>query len=156
MENKNTDLILNHDNTATWTFKEEGEILGTYAGTFVFKCFLNPLEILSAGRLQRELLGDAPQPRDDEPQQLKTERFLAFTLAQLQKRIVKAPPFWGSALEMAGNLPDIDFLSMVLVKALDAETLYKAKLAEKRSQAQEAAKNSVAAHQERLNIDSKP
>lgn len=135
METKATDIILNSDNTSTWTFKEEGDISGTFSGTFIFKCFLNPLEQLSAGKLYRELLGSNLEFATD------NDKFLAFTMSQLQKRIVKAPPFWSSAPDMLGNIPDSNILSLVLEKAIESESLYKARLAKKRADALEASKN---------------
>jgi hypothetical protein len=147
---QNTDIILNGDNTSSWTFREEGELLGTYSGQFIFKCFLTPTEVLSAGRLYRELLGSDSGSATD------TEKFLSFALSQLQKRIVKAPPFWTSALDLAGNIPDMDVLSLILDKAISSETLYRAFLKKRRDEALSQSKIATTGLQKRLNANPKP
>jgi len=125
------DLILNPDGTAVFTLQDEGEVLGTYKGTFTFRCFLDPLATLSAGRVYRDLLGPNPQDASE------TERFLAFSLSQLQKRIIKAPPFWNTDSMLAGNIPDVNIISTVLARAIDAEVAYKERLKDKKKEALE-------------------
>jgi hypothetical protein len=144
-----TDIILNHDNTAAWEVKFDSEILGSIRGQFIFKTFLNPIEILSAGKLYRDLLG--PNSHEASEQ----ERFLAFSLSQLKYRIVKAPPFWQTDSIVSGNIPDLNLVSLILEKAISAESLYKDKLKEKRTKALETSKNSIAAIQEALNVTEK-
>ena len=102
-----TDIHLKPDGTAIWTLREEGEISGTYSGAFTFKCYLDPLATLAAGRLYRELLGSYGDSASE------TERFIAFALSQLQKRVIKGPPFWATASEsgFVGNIPDLNILS---------------------------------------------
>lgn len=145
-KNQPTDLILNSlDNTASWTMREEGDTLGaTYAGTFVFKCFLSPLDTLASGRLYRELLG--PNPNDA----TETERFIAFILSQLSKRIVKAPPFWNTDSMIQGNIPDVNILTLVLDRAMSAEMIYKEGLNQRRAEALKKAQNAATAIQESL------
>jgi hypothetical protein len=136
------DLLINPDGTATFTLNEEGDVLGTYKGTFVFKCFLNPLEVLAAGKVYRELIGSNPQDATD------TERFMAFALSQLSKRIIKSPPFWNTGEAMTGNIPDVNVLSLILDRAVTAELAYKERLKIKREEALETAKIAATAIQE--------
>jgi len=138
-----SDLVLNSDGTAIFTLNEEGDVLGTYKGVFVFKCYLNPLEVLSAGKLYRELIGSSPQDATD------TERFVAFCLSQLSKRIVKSPPFWNTGDMINGNIPDMNIISMVLDRSIQSELAYKEHLKEKRTEALETAKVAAATLQER-------
>lgn len=142
---KSLDLVINPDGTAIYTLNEEGDISGSYRGTFVFKCYLSPLDTLAAGKLYRELLGSNAQEASD------TERFIAFCLSQLSKRIIKSPPFWNTGDMLAGNIPDMNVLSLILSKAVESEEAYKTQLKEKRTQALETAKNAATALQERLN-----
>lgn len=115
---------------ATWTMPQtDGELGGTYKGTFEFRTFLDPLRQLQAGREYRELLGNlAPQASDSEGN-------LAFALVQLKHRILRAPPFWSSTLQdsgMAGNIGDLNVIALVLDSAIRAETIYKEKIAKER------------------------
>jgi hypothetical protein len=139
-KNKNlpSDLVLNSDGTATFTLREDGDISGTYAGTFVFKCYLTPLDTLSAGKLYRDLLGPHFSAISD------TEHFIATALSQLAKRIVKSPPFWNTDSMIAGNIPDLNILTLVLDRSLAAELAYKELLKEKRDQALERSKKPMA------------
>lgn len=137
---KSTDLILNTDNTASWTLNREGDtVYQTYIGTFTFKCFLNPVEVLAAGRLFRELLGNTPATASPH------EQFLSYALSQLKYRIIKAPPFWKTDALLDGNIPDVNILTLVLNAAADAEIVYREQLKSKRdealSRANEATKN---------------
>jgi hypothetical protein len=140
-------LILNNDGTASWTFREEGDTLqATYAGTFVFKCYLSPLETLASGRLFRELIGQNSNEASDQ------ERFLAFSLSQLKSRIVKAPPFWktDSNSIVDGNIPDLNLISLTLDKAINAELLYKEELKKKKAEAVATVQAAATALQESL------
>ena len=131
------DLTLNPDGTATFVLNEEGEVSGTYKGVFTFRCFLNPLDTLAAGRQYRDLLGQFGAEAS------QTEKFTAFALSQLSKRIIKAPPFWNADASMAGNIPDANILSLALDRAITAEVAYKAKLAEKKSEALKTAESAL-------------
>lgn len=116
------DLVIEHS-TATWSMPMmDGELGGTYRGTFKFKCFLTPIEQLQVGRKYRALLGDLGS------QASQTEGSLAFALTQLEVRVISAPPFWGSTSQesgISGNLGDINVIMAVLNAAISAEELYK-------------------------------
>lgn len=125
----NNDIVL-EGNTATWQMPlTEGEIHGTYSGTFQFRCFLDPIRQLQAGREYRDLLGPNAMMATD------NEGNLAFALVQLKHRITKAPPFWTSTLQesnMAGNIGDLNVITLVLDASIRAETLYKEKVQKER------------------------
>jgi hypothetical protein len=109
-------------NIATWEMRAEGNISGTYAGTFRFRCFLTPTQQLAAGREYRDLLGQnlalaAPH-----------ESMLAWALSQLKQRVITSPPFWTSQGEgnIAGDIPDEEVITIILDAAIAAEEKYKA------------------------------
>lgn len=112
-----SDIILD-GSTATWEIQVDGEIQGTYMGTFKFKCVLTPLQKIAANREYRELLGPhmtmAPEHESN----------LAFALTQLKHRIVSAPPFWGTGGSLSGDLPDTNVIMAVLDAAVAAELKY--------------------------------
>ena len=112
-----TDITLNGI-VATYSLKHEGLIQGTYTGQFVFKCFLLPLERLSAAKEKRELLGE------HENFATVDEKWLAWALTELKYRILSAPPFWAQDHRVSGNIPDEDLISKVINAAMDAETMY--------------------------------
>ena len=124
-----TDILI-ENSLATWTMPlTQGEVLGTYSGTFQFKTYLTPLQQLSAGREYRELLGSLSIQATD------TEGQLAFALVQLKHRVIKAPPFWTSTLQdsgMAGNLADLNVIALVLDAAIRSENLFKEKIQKER------------------------
>jgi len=161
---KPEDLILNPiDGTAVWTLREEGDTLGqTYSGKFIFKCYLTPTDILSIGRLYRDLIGhdyghlnikdgELIVERDSSDQ----ERYLAFAISQLSKRIVKAPPFWSTQSLVNGDIPDINILLMALDRAITSEQLYKEDLAKKKEEALARAETATKAMQDRLKAKDK-
>lgn len=139
------DLIINQDGTATYTIAEEGDVLGSYKGVFVFKCYLSPLDSLSANRAFRELLGPFAQEATD------TDRWTAYALTQLQKRVIKAPPWWQTDSALPGNIPDHNVLSTILDRAADAEIAYRERLKEKRTDTLKKVSDATKAIQERLN-----
>ena len=118
----NNEISLN-GSTATWTMAPtQGEVLGTYTGSFQFRCFLNPTQLLESGREYRSLLGNMGA------QASETEQNVAFALSQLRYRIVKAPPFWESTKQdsaYGGDIPDLNILVLILEKALKAEEMFK-------------------------------
>jgi hypothetical protein len=126
---ENLDITIN-GSQATYTMaRTDGELGGTYTGTFVFKCYLSPLEQIQAGKEFRSLLGDLGQQAND------TESNLAFALTQLKHRVIKSPPFWSSTLQdgpLAGNIPDLNILAIVLDASIRAEALFKEKIAKER------------------------
>lgn len=115
---------------ATWIMPTtQGDVGGTYTGTFQFRCILDPLRSLQAGREYRELLGKNAVLASE------SDSDLAFALTQLKHRVLKAPPFWSSTTqdaEFAGNLPDLNIIVLVLDAALRAENQYKERMAEQR------------------------
>ena len=130
-----TDILI-EGNTASWDININGDVNGTYSGTFRFRCFLTPTQHLAAGRRYRELLGANPTlatVHDDN---------LAYSLSQLKERILSAPPFWTSNGE-AGDLPDENVIDEVLKAAIDAELKYKVQLKKKRGEALEKAKKAA-------------
>lgn len=122
-EKVRNDIIL-EGNKATWTINSIGTIQGTYIGTFVFKCFLTPVEQIKANRDFRELMGPNPIAAPEH------ESFLAYALTQLKYRIISAPPFWNSARNenMVGDIPDEGIITDILGAATDAEVKYKKQL----------------------------
>ena len=125
----NTDITFD-GSIATWTLPPtDGEVQGTYTGTFQFRAFLDPIRQLQAGREYRELLGpNGGMAAEHEGQ-------MAFCLTQLKHRIIKAPPFWTSTLQdssMAGNIPDLNILLIILDASIRSENAYKEKVAKER------------------------
>ena len=125
----NTDIIIN-GHEATWKMPlTHGELGGTYTGTFVFRCYLDPLSQLQAGRQYREYLGTHGMVATD------TEINLAYALSQLSQRILKAPPFWTSTAQeggIQGNIGDLNVIFLVLQAADKAEELFKEKIQKER------------------------
>lgn len=138
-ELERSDIII-EGNTALWDIRLDGDINGTYTGSFRFKCFLTPTQRLAASREYRELLGPNPTIA------LEHEDNLAFALSQLKHRIISAPPFWTSTLQssnVAGDLPDENIIMAVLDAAVGAELKYKAQLKTRKLEAIEKAKKAA-------------
>jgi hypothetical protein len=126
-----SDITLN-GSEATWVMpRVDGELGGTYTGTFTFRCYLDPLRQLQSGREYRELLGSlAVQASDNEAN-------LAFALTQLKHRIIKSPPFWSSTLQesgIAGNIGDLNVITLILDASIRAENLFKEKIQKERDE----------------------
>ena len=138
-EQERTDIII-EGNTATWDMHLDGDINGTYTGTFRFKCFLNPTQKLAASREYRQLLGENPTLA------LKHEDDLAFCLSQLKYRVISAPPFWTATASLSGysgDVPDENVISAVLDAAIGAELKYMAQIKKKKTDAIEKAKKAA-------------
>jgi len=133
-----SDIILD-GNTATWSLNLDGEIHGTYSGTFRFNCYLSPLKQIAANREYRELIGPNPTFASEH------ETFLAYALTQLKYRIVTAPPFWASQNQsaFAGDIADENVISAVLDAAISSEVKYRASLKKKRDAATQRAKSAT-------------
>jgi hypothetical protein len=123
------DIIL-EGSTATWDMGIiQGDVHGTYSGTFKFRCFLTPTQNLAAAREYRELLG---------PQLMlapESDGHTAFALTQCKYRILSSPPFWTAPLqngEMPGNIPDLNVILAVLDAAISSETKYRALMTKER------------------------
>lgn len=125
-----SDIII-EGNTATWSFRLDGDINGTYSGTFRFRCYLSPLQRIAADRERRELLGNHPEYASEH------ESFLAYSLTQLKYRILTAPPFWNSQNpgSMGGDIADENIISAVIDAAVGAEIKYREQLKERKQQA---------------------
>lgn len=96
--------------------KNSGE---TFTGDFTVRCFLNPLEVLKADRLYRELMGAInPHLASSEAQNF------SFALSQLKFRIVKSSSGWKNSEIDGGHLDD-NVVIAVLNKAIEAQILYK-------------------------------
>jgi hypothetical protein len=140
------DLTVNPDGTAIFTINEEGAIQGNYRGVFSLRCYLNPLDALSAGRHFRDLLGPYGESAGEQ------DRYMAFCTSQLAKRVIKGPPWWNAnGNEPAGNIPDLNILSTILDRALTAESIYKQRLAKMKAEALEKAQQATQAIQDSLN-----
>ncbi len=128
---ENNDIILD-GSTATWLMpRTEGQLGGTYIGSFRFRCYLDPIRELQAGREYRALLGDLGK------QATEKEGNLAFALVQLKHRIIKAPPFWTSTEEesgMAGNIGDLNVIMLILDAAIRSENLYVEKMTKEKEE----------------------
>lgn len=111
--------IIIEGTTANWDMRLEGDIAGTYAGTFKFRCYLTPMQKIAANREMRELLGAHATMAPEH------ESNLAFALTQLKHRIVSAPPFWTSVTSgMSGDIADANVILAVLDAAYAAELKY--------------------------------
>lgn len=122
------DIII-EGSTARWNMpRMEGE-LGTYTGSWTFRCYLTPLQQLQAGREYRQYLGEHAG------QATETEANLAFALGQLKQRVIKAPPFWTSTIQesgIAGDIADLAIVAAILDAAIRSETLFKDKISKER------------------------
>lgn len=127
-------------NVAVWELKSQGDINGTYIGVFKFKCYLDPMEQIKANREYREMLGLNPLTAPEH------ESWLAYALTQLKYRVVSAPPFWTSTLDVSGvpgNIPDENILGEVLSAATDAEVKYRNQLKKRKLSALDRAKKAA-------------
>lgn len=131
-EKERTDIII-EGNTATWELRADGDINGTYTGSFRFRCFLSPTQQLAAGREHRELLGKNPTlaSSDDDT--------IAWFLSELKQRVITAPPFW-TAGGYPGDIPDLNILSAVMDAASAAQQKYKNQLKNRKDDAIKRAK----------------
>jgi len=119
------DITLNNS-TATYTFREEGLLEGTYSGQFIFRCYLLPSQKLAAARERREMLGEFGIAASD------TEKQLALALSELKYRILHAPPFWNQNQMIGGDIPDFKIIFNVFEAAMDAQSMFaEAKVEEK-------------------------
>lgn len=113
---------------ATWELNAEGPIGGKYMGKFKFRCFLTPIQRISANRDYRELLGANPTLVTED------EDRLAYALTQLKYRIISFPPFWDTET-MPGDIPDHNIIQLVLEASVLSESKFRKQLEEKKKQA---------------------
>ncbi len=135
------DLVVNPDGVAFYTINEEGQIQGSYKGVFQLRCYLNPLDALAAGRQFRDLLGQFGVDAGEQ------DRYLAFCISQLAKRVIKGPTWWNADQ----TVPDLNILSIILDRSLTAEAVYKQHLVKRKEEALEKAQKAAQALHESLN-----
>ena len=139
------DLVIQIDGTAFFTINEEGLTQGSYRGVFNLKCYLSPLDSLAASRHYRELLGPYGDSAGEQ------DRYLAFCVSQLARRVIKGPPWWTATEGQPGNILDLNILSLILDRSLTAEAAYKERLTKMKQEALEKAQNAATALQDSLN-----
>lgn len=127
-----SDITLNGSN-ATYTFREEGPLEGTYTGQFVFRCYLLPSQKLAASRERRAMLGEFGIAASD------VEKQLALALSELKYRIVHAPPFWNQNQMIGGDIPDFKIIFNVFEASMDAQTMFVEAKAEEKQKLIDAA-----------------
>lgn len=109
------EIRFNDDGTAEFNVKLVGDVTQqTYLGKFKVISVMDPFQILNAGKRYRDLLGVNPAFASE------TELNLAFALAQLEYRIISAPPFWNN-----GNLKDLNVIMSVFDLAVQVEEEYR-------------------------------
>lgn len=134
MADTRPDIII-EGTTASWSINLEGEVSGTYTGTFRFRCVLSPTQKIAANREMRALLGEHPLLTPEH------ESFLAYSLSQLKYRIISAPPFWNSGDNgYGGDIPDENVLTEILNAAIGAEVKYREQINQRKLDALERAK----------------
>lgn len=119
-----SDIII-EGNQAKWNISSLGAINGTYAGEFIFRCFLSPTQQIASNRDYREMLGVNPTMAGEH------ETFLAYALSQLKYRVISAPPFWNSAVGIngfQGDIPDEEIITEILDASVHAQLKYKHEL----------------------------
>lgn len=115
------------DGTAILKINKVGAVTGeTYIGSFKVHCVLTAHQILNAGRGYRNYLGNSIAFAE------KYESDLAFSLSQLEQRVISAPAFWQS-----GNIRDLEVVLHVADLAMEAESIFRNK---QKSEAEEALK----------------
>jgi hypothetical protein len=120
------------DFKAYYSYSGVGKSSGqTYMGDFIFKVGLNPLEVIESDRYYRELLGGNPLVATSAAQEM------AFALAQLKYRVIKAPAWWSEVFDSQSNFFDYGILIEVLNKAIEAERQFQDETQERLNQAQE-------------------
>ena len=128
------------EGTATFWIKETGSIKGeTYVGMFKVKCILNPIEFIEADGLYRQLLGsDSPTLASNHAGNL------AYALAQLRYRVIKAPPFWDDGTQkVPGGQVDDNILLYVFSQCSEAETTYREKIQDQVKQATKSVRDAI-------------
>lgn len=122
MEEKVKDSEITIENeTAIYHLNYQGEVGGTYLGTFKFRTFLTPAQALDADRDFRELLGPNANFAATNAENI------AYALAQLKQRIIEAPPFWSTNAGRFGgsSVKDLGCLDLVLEAAVASEVKFR-------------------------------
>lgn len=136
---------LDEAGNALWEINMVGPIGGTYQGLFTFRTVLSPMHLIEADRDYRDLLG-----KNAEFAATHVEN-LAYTLTQLNQRIIKYPPFWndGVAKFPGSHIRDLEVIQAVYEASVVAETKFRAQLKEKHKASIERIKEALE-EQERL------
>ena len=145
----NKDLLTVKNDIAEYDFIDEGEIMGTYRGKFIFKCILSPIEEIDADRDFRQLVGEHASLINPENEKV------ALALVQLKYRVLKAPLFWTSEESRinGGHIKDINIISHVFAAAIDAEIAYRNQLKERKDKAQKILAESLQKRKEELSVN---
>lgn len=126
---KQTDIFIQNDH-ATWNMVHLGALGGRYEGTFKFSCFLSPMQVISADKDYRDLLGNNPTLASSLADNL------AYALSQLKYRVLEAPPFWNDGSRFPGSsVKDIDVIDLVLEASIVAEIKYREELSKRHEDA---------------------
>ena len=129
----NKEIRFNEEGTAEFDVKLVGDVTQqTYLGKFKVVSVMDPFQILSAGKRYRDLLGVNPAFASE------TELNLAFALAQLEHRIIQAPPFWNN-----GNLKDLNVIMSVFDLSVQVEEEYRLEQKKRVEESLEIIKNNL-------------
>lgn len=127
------EIKFNEEGTAEFQVRLVGDVTQqTYLGKFKVISVMDPFQMLSAGKRYRELLGVNPAFASE------TELNLAFSLAQLEYRIIEAPPFWNN-----GRLKDLNVIMSVFDLAVQAEETYRIEQKKRVEESLEIIKNNL-------------
>ena len=116
-------------NQSTFDFDFTSELGKKFDGRFTVVCLL---DVRTKHRLELEktrLMGNYPNPTDE-------LAGIAVILANLRARIVDGPSWWTQS-DGGYNLTDLDALTALYEKVLDAEAEWRTKLKEKTKKLQE-------------------
>lgn len=130
---KPEDIIIEGE-TAIWNINFTAPIGGTYQGTFKFRCYLTPIQIIDADREFRSLIGDYATKIVDQ----QAENY-SYSLSQLKQRVIQAPPFWddGQSRIPGGNIKDREVILHIFEAAIQAELKFRAMIEERHKKALE-------------------
>jgi len=120
-----------------WDINHTGNHGGTYLGTFSFRLWLDPYQEIAADREYREFLGANPSLARQRPDDL------AYALAQLKQRVVKAPPFWGLGSARPGAVADQEVVIETLNAAIEAELAHRRRMNKMKEEALERIKRQL-------------
>lgn len=147
---KTYEIVFDELGRAIWHCDYYGAYGNHFIGTFVFKPILSVLEEIAVDRLTRQLLGNDALSHID-----PVIEKLAYALASLKYRVIKAPPFWmdaktyssmvqipaaSSDMEVLYNIPgghidDMELIFYVYGAAIEAQLKFKEKIKQKSQQA---------------------
>lgn len=145
---KESDITIEND-VATWDIIHHGAVGGTYLGTFKFRCFLTPMQVVEADRDFRELLGPNAQFA------AQNSENIAYALAQLKHRVLESPPFWTDSgfRFKGGGIKDLDVIDLVLEAAVMSEVKYRKQLADRHAEAIDRIKKTIEDRKDREKLE---